>query len=114
MEKSWKLGARIIGLSVCLSMLTFTARSKAHEPEWEDHDFAHDRARRAVIRGEILPMAQLLNRVYARIPGELVGVEFERHYGLWVYEFKIVDKAGRLREVHVNAQSGEILAIEDE
>ncbi len=79
---------------------------------WEDDDHSYDRARRAVRRGEILPMAQLLPRVRARFPGEVVDVELEREEGHWVYEFKIVDDRGWLREIYVDGHSGEILSAE--
>lgn len=57
-------------------------------------------------------MAQVLERLYARIPGEIVGVEFEREDGRWIYEFKLVDRIGRLLEVQVDAATGNILSTE--
>jgi uncharacterized membrane protein YkoI len=82
------------------------------EPEWEDDDHAYDRARRAVESGESLPIAELLARVKKQIPGEVVGVEFERKRGKWMYEFKLIDGDGRLLEVYVDAQTGTIISIE--
>ncbi|MFC0240894.1 PepSY domain-containing protein [Rhodopseudomonas telluris] len=70
------------------------------------HD--HDEARLAVQRGEIRPLAELLTIVRDKLPGEITGVEIERHHGQWLYEFIVVDKAGRLFEVYVDPQSGEI------
>jgi uncharacterized membrane protein YkoI len=76
----------------------------AHDHERHDHD----EARLAVQRGEIRPLAELLSMVRDKLPGEITGVEIERHHGQWLYEFIVVDKAGRMYEVHVDPQSGEI------
>jgi hypothetical protein len=70
------------------------------------HD--HDAVRDAVERGEIKPLAQLLDLVKGKLPGEITGVDIERHRGLWLYEFRVIDKEGRLFDVYVDAQNGEI------
>ncbi|WP_022722898.1 PepSY domain-containing protein [Rhodopseudomonas sp. B29] len=70
------------------------------------HD--HDEARLAVERGEIRPLAELLTVIRGKLPGEITGVEIERHHGEWLYEFIVVDKAGRLFEVYVDPNSGAI------
>ena len=88
--------------------------SSDDERLWEDDDHAYDRARRALDRGETLPMAELLERLKTRVPGEVVGVEFEREDGKWVYEFKVIDSRGRLLEVYVDAQTGEVLSMEED
>lgn len=82
--------------------------------QWEDDDHAYDRARRAVDRGETLPIAELLERLRMRVPGEVVGVEFENEDGIWVYEFKVIDGRGRLLEVYVDARTGEVLSMEED
>jgi hypothetical protein len=66
----------------------------------------HDRARRAVERGEALPLADILAR-------EVVGVSFERKKDRWIYEFKVIVAGGRLVEVYVDAASAEILKREE-
>jgi len=83
-----------------------------HEPH-HGHDgqhgaVDHDEARRAVARGEIRPLAELLTMIRDKLPGEITGVEIERRHGQWLYEFHVVDKAGRLFEVYVDPLSGEI------
>lgn len=81
---------------------------------WEDDDHAYDRARRAVELGESLPIVELLERLKTRVPGEVVGVEFEHEDGKWVYEFKVIDASGRLLEVYVDARTGEVLSMEED
>lgn len=68
----------------------------------------HDDARRAVEVGEIRPLADILDLVKGKLPGEVVGVKLEREAGAWMYELRIVDDKGRLFEIHVDARSGEV------
>lgn len=67
-----------------------------------------DEARRAVEAGEIRPLADILNIVRGKLPGEVVGVKLDREAGAWTYEFRVVDEKGRLFEIHVDARSGEL------
>ncbi len=64
--------------------------------------------RRAVERGEIRPLSQILESLRGKVPGEVVRVEVERRKGRWLYEFRVIGPNGRLLEVHVDASSGEI------
>jgi uncharacterized membrane protein YkoI len=68
----------------------------------------HDDARRAVEAGEIRPLADILNVVKGKLPGDVVGVKLEREAGAWMYELRVVDDKGRLFEIHVDARSGEV------
>ncbi|MBX6374222.1 MAG: PepSY domain-containing protein [Acetobacteraceae bacterium] len=69
----------------------------------------HDRARAALERGEALPLAEVLARVRPELGGEVIGVDFEREDGRWVYEFKVIGPAGRLTEVRVDAATAQVL-----
>lgn len=66
----------------------------------------HDEARRAVEAGEICPLADVLDGVKGKLPGEVVGVKLEREAGARKYELRLVDGKGRLFAVHVDAKSG--------
>lgn len=80
-----------------------------HGDDGYHHDRAdHDAVRAAVERGEIKPLAQLLDQIKGKLPGDITGVEVERKHGLWLYEFRVIDKEGRLFDVYVDASSGEI------
>ena len=102
------------GLALSLVMVSNTVFSSDDERHWEDGDHTYDRARRAVDRGEALPVAELLKRLETQVPGEVVGMEFEREHGRWVYEFKVIDTRGRLLEVYVDGQSGAVLSMEED
>ena len=69
----------------------------------------HERARAALQAGEVLPLPLLLERVAREQPGQVLAVELERHDGLWVYELKLLDPAGRLVKLEVDARSAELL-----
>ena len=103
-----------MGLALNLAFESHVAVSSENERQWEDDDHAYDRARRAVDRGEALPIARLLERLKIEVPGEVVGVEFEREHGRWVYEFKVIDARGRLLEVYVDAHTGKVLSLEED
>ncbi|AHF05034.1 peptidase [Marichromatium purpuratum 984] len=74
----------------------------------------HDRARRALERGEVRPIGEILRAVSARVPGEVVGMEFEREHDGWRYEFKLIAPDGRLLEVEVDAATARILEVEED
>jgi uncharacterized membrane protein YkoI len=80
--------------------------------ELAGHD--HDRAERARARGEIRPLEEIMPFVRDRVTGEVAHIELERDQGLWIYEFKVIDRAGRLIELKVNAKTGAVVEIEGE
>jgi uncharacterized membrane protein YkoI len=89
------------------------AKAYADERDEEGrHD--HDRAHRALLEGRARPLAEILDRVVGEVGGEVVGVDFERKQGRYVYELKVITTAGRLREVYVDAMTAEILESEDD
>jgi uncharacterized membrane protein YkoI len=73
----------------------------------------HDSVRHAVESGEIQPLAEILNAVQGKLPGEIAGIEIEQKGGRWVYEFRVVDDQGRLFDVYVDARSGAIEQVKE-
>ena len=84
-------------------VLTATAPPVLHADEHE-----RDEVHEAVERGEIRSLADILNAIRDKLPGEVVGVEVERKESRWVYEFRVVDREGRLFEVYVDARTAAI------
>lgn len=74
----------------------------------DDDDRDQSLARQAVQRGEIRPLADILQSLRGKLPGEVAGVKIEREGGRLFYEFRVVGSEGRLYEVHVDAATGEI------
>ncbi len=104
-------------LVITLTGTLFCASAWAdRQGDARDHD--HDHARHALERGEVRPITEILARVATEVPGEVVGVEFERErrHGepCWIYELKILAEDGRLLEVLVDAATGRILEMEED
>lgn len=74
----------------------------------------HELAREALQRKEILPLDAVLRAIRDRVPGDIVEIELEREQGRWIYEVEIIDQAGRMRDVLVDARNAEILGTEDD
>lgn len=74
----------------------------------------HDEARRAVERGEIRPLAEILDTIRPELAGTVVGVELKRGRRGLVYEFKTLDGDGRRREIYVDAATARVRKIEDD
>jgi uncharacterized membrane protein YkoI len=69
-------------------------------------DDDHERARAAVVRGEVLPLDAVLARVPLRAGERLLDAELEREGGRWVYELELISADGRVREVELDARDG--------
>ena len=95
----------MIRLAVLLSLIA--------GPALADRD-DHDRARRALEAGEVLPLSEILAAVEAAQPGRVIEVELERDDGRWVYELELVAPDGRLVEIEIDAATADILDIERE
>ena len=75
-----------------------------------DDDYGN--ARKLVESGTILSLEQILDHLDTRAEGKILEVEFEREDGHYIYEIEILDDSGLVRELEVDAVSGEILKIE--
>lgn len=82
-------------------------------PALADRD-DHDRARRALEAGEILPLSDIIAAATAVRPGRVIEVDLERDDGRWVYELELVSPQGRLYEMEIDAASGTVLEVEHE
>ena len=102
-----RLNSRGMAVVLLSALTAFAVAARA------DEDRDHDTARHAVERGEIKPLAEILQTVRDRLPGEIANVKLEREHGRLTYEFRIVGKKGRLLEVHVDAATGEIGRVKE-
>ena len=71
-----------------------------------------DLARRALERGEIRPLDQVLDAARKALPGDVVKVELDEDDGRWTYEIKILTPGGERREVEIDAKSLQVLEID--
>lgn len=81
-------------------------------PAWADDD-DHDRARKALQAGEVLPLKTILERVERSHPGQVMDVELEREHdsrgGRWIYKLKVLQPDGALLRLKVDAREGTVL-----
>jgi len=77
-------------------------------------DIGPDVAKRLVSEGRIRPLAEIVDAVKAKVPGELMEIELEMEDGVYVYDIKLLAPSGRVQEVEADAKTGTILKIEDD
>jgi uncharacterized membrane protein YkoI len=104
---------RILALATVLALCTPRPGLTA-EPAWDDGDLSYDRARRAVRSGEAMPLPQAMIRLHETIQGKLIATEYEYEFDRWVYEFTVIDMEGKLRRVHLDARTGELVQVTDD
>ena len=71
-------------------------------------------AEEAVRRGEILPLATIMEHVAAVQPGRVIEVELEMEDGIRVYEVELITPDGRLLEVDLDARTVAILSLDED
>ena len=71
----------------------------------------HDRARRALQDGKILPLRDVLDRVERDYPGQVVKVEFEEDDGEFIYEIRLLQSGGGLIKMKIDARAAGVLSV---
>ena len=89
-----------------------SARADGNDDDDDNGD--HYRAGRAVQQGQARPLAEILTAIRSRVGGEVIGVEFKRKDGRYVYKLKVVTPAGWLHELSVDAATGAIVKREED
>lgn len=77
----------------------------------------HDRARKALEAGEVLPLRTILEKVEREFPGQVVDVELERSHerdnagsgARWIYEIKLLRTNGALVKLKLDARDGTLI-----
>jgi hypothetical protein len=103
---SWRWLARALGIVLLVGTLA------AHAGQGD-----HERARKALEAGEVLPLKTILERLESAFPGQVLDVELEResdgpHQGgtvRWVYKLKVLRPGGALVKFKVDARDGTVL-----
>lgn len=70
----------------------------------------HNRARDAVRSGQALPLSQVLGRVGGSY-GQLLDAQLGNSGGRPVYQLRMLDAAGTVRNVTVDAGNGRVLGV---
>ncbi|TCH96742.1 hypothetical protein EJV46_19390 [Roseococcus sp. SYP-B2431] len=82
--------------------------ARAGDDDDDDEDNRRRAARLARESGQIMGLAELMARVERRYVGRIVKVELDREDGRWVYEFRFLPPDGRMFEVELFAENGEL------
>ena len=69
----------------------------------------HDKARKALESGQVLPLQQILQKISKDYPAQVVEVELERKSNGWIYEIKQLSTDGSLSKLEVDAKTGIVL-----
>lgn len=83
------------------------AVSPAAEDEAEDQEVA----RKALENKEILPLSAVLAKVEGKLTGDVVEIELERKKGQWIYEIEVIGEDGRVRDIDVDAKTGDVVNV---
>ena len=77
-----------------------------------DNDYME--ARKLLEEGEILPLESILAQIKSMYPGKLLEVELERKNGSIFYEIEILTKNGIVKEIYVNAKTGNLESVKED
>jgi uncharacterized membrane protein YkoI len=99
------------GWPVCAVVAGLLVAGLALPPAWAGDKDDHDRARAAVLAGEVLPLSQVLQRVQRTHPGRVLEVELERDDGRWIYEIKLLQPGGQLLKLELDASTAHVLQL---
>jgi len=97
--------------ALSLSLLAFFADGGAAGTRDRDDD--QDLARQALQRGEVLPIARILELVAQHLPGDVIEVQLDERRGRLEYEIRVLTPSGRVRELVLDARTGAFVRFED-
>lgn len=69
----------------------------------------HERAREALVAGQILPLRTVLERLEREQAGQVLEIELESEGRRWIYEVKLLQPGGQLLKLEVDASTGEVI-----
>lgn len=107
---SWKLFVAPIGAMLTFAVITSPAMADRGRGRSGDHDDALA----AVEARQALPLTRIFQIAQTAVPGEIIEVELDREGGRLIYEVDVLTSTGRLRQVEIDARTGEVLQVEDE
>lgn len=102
-----KFSVLLVAISAAVLITGFSTISRASDDDREA-------ARKLLQSGEILPLETILEKARAIQPGQVLEVEFESKRERYLYELEILDEAGVVYELKLDARTGELLKRERE
>jgi len=106
---------RKLGLGVLTAVVLMGGCVASASPSVAD-DGDQDRARAALLRGEVEPLHKALSAVEKRLKGDVIEVELEEEntFGTGptlIYEIKVLTSEGQVVKLKVHAKTLEILTV---
>ena len=77
-------------------------------------DSDHYEARRLMESGAILPLESVMASILQQRSGRILEVELDERHDRYIYEVELLDQAGRVWELRIDAVTGRILKSEQE
>ena len=77
-------------------------------------DDGYMEAKRLRDKGEIMSLEEMLKDVRQAYPGRILEIELEDEKGRITYELEILGYDRIVREIHIDAKSGELLSVEED
>jgi uncharacterized membrane protein YkoI len=73
-------------------------------------ELSHNEALELRRKGELLPFESILGLLSQRHPGfQIIEVELESEANNYIYDIEIFTSGGQIRELEIDARSGEVL-----
>ncbi len=101
---------RLLPVAVAAMALVVSVGALLPATVFADDD-DHDRARQALLAGKVLSLRDVLDKVMADYPGEPIEIEFEEDDGVYEYEIKLLQPAGNIIKLKVDASTGEVIGL---
>lgn len=98
-------------MSIFLALVVGTISWTAHA---DDDNISLGQIRQMVANGEILPLEKIMSRYPEKAYGKLLDLEVKQEHGTLVYELEFLRSDGRVIELEINAQNGQLLKQEIE
>jgi uncharacterized membrane protein YkoI len=92
-------------------ILALLLSSPAHIVQADDDYIEAKRLRES---GEIMPLEEILKNIRRSYPGRILEVELENEKGRVIYELEILGADSIVREIYIDAKSGELLSVEED
>jgi len=92
-------------------VLALLVSGPAHIAQADDDYIEAKRLRES---GEIMPLEAILKNVRSSYPGRILELELEYEKGRIIYELEILGTDRVVREIYIDAKSGELLSVEED
>jgi uncharacterized membrane protein YkoI len=99
-----------LGLSVAVIAAAALALSG---PAWSDSKEGKKKGKAEMAASAKVPMEQAVKAAADKTGGKAIEAELEREHGKIVWEIEVVTADGKTVEVHVDAETGEVIDVED-